>query len=106
MTDMVERVARAIVKSQFSKHGISWSKLYQDQRYEFIRDARAVLAAMREPSNWMVQSAWLSMPDAVRSQWHGRDIVEDAYQAAIDAALSQSGEGHVCHAHTRFPPAA
>ncbi len=72
MSEMVERVARAMLEDSDFKHWIDWESA-----------ARAAISAMREPTDAMV-SAGLKLVD-----WNlGAD---DAWRAMIDAALPQEG---------------
>jgi|AmaraimetFIIA100_FD_contig_41_5707065_length_408_multi_3_in_0_out_0_1 hypothetical protein len=66
MTTMIERVARAIAKSQ----GV------EDTWRGYMAETRAAIAAMREPTEAMAHAG---------DQHAGRD----AWQAMIDAALKE-----------------
>ena len=75
MSEMVERVAEAIAKS---RHGESlwWTGETGGLRQSAIDDARAAVAAMREPTQAMVQTVDPAF-----------DHVEFIWQTMIDEAL-------------------
>lgn len=78
---MVERVARAICEEQ---EPTPWGELEESggsipTRDDFRAAARAAIAAMREPSAWMIDSGTPHLA-----------IAEHAWRAMVDAAL---GEG-------------
>ena len=73
MSSMVERVALAIEKK------LSRTDPYderQHKRFNYDECARAAIAAMREPTEAMI-NAWIRAPGAIKGGW----------QAMIDAAL-------------------
>ncbi len=88
MTSMVERVARALAKADRKDpdapawikypgpeiYGVCWRDQYADK-------ARAAIAAMREPTK--------AMTDALDSFGAPLGIIEEGWQAAIDAALAE-----------------
>src|SRR3974390_3046793 len=53
MTEMIERVARAIGRCESSD---DWEELGQHWKDQFRQEARAAIAAMREPSETMVDA--------------------------------------------------
>ena len=69
MTNMIERVARAIAKSQGSNP--RWN------REGWLKDARAAIEAMREPTEEMSHAGWRTDSGISTVVW----------QAMIDAAL-------------------
>jgi hypothetical protein len=72
--DMVERVARAIAAVN---HEDDFDRSDEARRM-FIEDARAAIAAMREPTEEMVKAQW-SEPTCGAEGW----------RAMIDAALNE-----------------
>ena len=68
--DLVERVARAIMQNIIA------------DRDDALNAARAAIAAMREPSDAMIDAAW----NAISTE---RITATEAWQAMIDAALAQ-----------------
>ena len=80
MTDMIERVARAIVgvtDQEWEDENEAWREFYR-------AIARAAIAAMREPSETMVDAAWASWEDP-----EGSKGFVGAWQAMIDIALDE-----------------
>ena len=73
MTEMIERVARAIGRCESSD---DWEELGQHWKDQFLQEAHAAIAAMREPSETMVDAGYQASPP-----------VEYIWQAMIDAAL-------------------
>lgn len=73
---VVERVAEAIRRVNETTAGLTFRELT-------VEMARAAIEAMREPTDGMVDALMNGAFDAYRG-----DVVE-AYQAAIDAALSE-----------------
>ena len=67
---MIERVARAMC-AQNGNHESAW--------WEFESNARAAIAAMRDPTEQMATAGL----HAVRNE----EIIDDVWQAMIDAAL-------------------
>lgn len=100
MTDMVERVAKAIYEREGYVYcddagmfqPVAWDKLDSDDcqvsRDGYRRMARAAIAAMREPTEEMLEAFHR---DAHFEPENGVQIkcttVDDAYRAMIDAAL-------------------
>lgn len=91
MSEMIERVANAIYNADGSDMPlVPWDDLGPDVREIYLYNARAAIAAMRDPDEVMVQRAY----EAVESDdcWHiedGNDFLK-AYRAVIDTALSSS----------------
>jgi hypothetical protein len=73
MTDLVKRVARAIAKAA---NPMPWDMLDEDAVRSYHLQARAAIAAMREPTEAMIEA----VPDVMTAS--------EAWQAMIDAALS------------------
>jgi len=70
MSDMIERVARAIATEHRGTHNV-------DKAWDYYRnEAIAAIAAMREPTKEMID-AWIRAPGAIKMGW----------QAMVDAAL-------------------
>jgi hypothetical protein len=78
----LEKAARALLASE-SNGEKPWDDLDAITRGAFLRDARAVLQAIREPSEAMVSAAAPHVFDQSRMS------AECAWQAAIDAALTE-----------------
>ena len=74
---MIERVARAL-------GGPYWKNLNSKQQAYYFERARAAIAAMREPTVAMCTAGY----DAGMSP----DIMPEAWQAMIDAALAATQE--------------
>lgn len=72
--NMVEKVARAICRSQGSGHDDSWRA--------FEPHARAAIEAMREPSG-------------AAYEWGARENVIFHWKVMIDAALQEDTEAHI-----------
>lgn len=73
MTEMIERVARAIAAAGTI---VDWDEMSVACQEQFTKEARAAIAAMREPSETMVDAGYQASPP-----------VEYIWQAMIDAAL-------------------
>ena len=85
MTDMVEKVARALCAQQWPEftqvqidHG--WTK--------FIPAARAAIQAMREPSEAMISAGGYNRPFQNDDWKAGNIAAASGYRAMIDAALT------------------
>lgn len=81
MTTMIERVARAMVAADSGPEG---SVLFDMHWAEFgdgyLKTARAAIAAMRDPTEGML--------DGINPNWIDGGAVQ-SYQAMIDAALEE-----------------
>lgn len=75
MSEMVERVARAFYEAQFvNVNRIEWETRSRQGRNEYMRAARAAIAAMRDPTEAMLEAGppepymdcgvWAKMIDA------------------------------------------
>lgn len=77
MSEMVERVARAIAeRDRNPADDDEWDQLKPWVQDAFREDARAAIAAMREPTDAMISEAMAE-----------RDCYYSIYTAMIDAAL-------------------
>jgi len=76
MTEMVEKVARAIASSQDENKNDYW---YGD----YIEHARAAIEAMREPTEYMASAGWLTN---MADDGQGPD---DCWRKMIDEALKE-----------------
>lgn len=56
MATMIERVARALYEDRFGPSVAPWSQLKDAHKAPYISDARAAIAAMREPTERMAQA--------------------------------------------------
>ena len=79
-TEMVERVARAIKAKVPVGYGMT-----EDEALEY---ARAAIEAMREPTDAMRKAMRDADDQSVIHNYGGRLSPDDAYEIAIDAALS------------------
>jgi hypothetical protein len=86
MSEMVERVARAIAKARHP--GLTWPTKsdpeYIQTVHTYLRDARAAIEAMREPTEEMIKAS--------NREWDGRmsHRSSGAWQVMIDAALKET----------------
>lgn len=76
MSDMVERVARAMFAD--TNEG-PWESERYDNHHIYLSNARAAIKAMREPTEAMMHVAWA--------------IADGEWQAMIDAALEADSCG-------------
>jgi hypothetical protein len=86
MSEMVERVAKAVAESIHPGSNWPWSDYFSDTRLtaEDLRDiASAAIAAMREPTDEMC----LAVTEAVCAQPGKLFRSKDVWQAMIDEAL-------------------
>lgn len=98
---MVEKVAIAIYKKRNGVLCRPWSILTTHDKTPYMDDARAAIAAMREPTEEMVDAgveAKMKLYEKLEESWINTRIVVVAnhpagtiYQAMIDKAL-ESGE--------------
>ena len=87
MNEMVERVARAIVREQAAQRGSGATEDCCLDPGE-LDVARAAIAAMREPTAGMNQDGIDAYNLAIETS--PRDAMPDAWHAMIDAALEES----------------
>jgi hypothetical protein len=88
MTDMVERVARAIYEDRNGPRCEPWGTKPKGHKDPYRADARAAIEAMREPTEAMVGSG--ADHDA---EGGGTGNPLAIYTAMIDAALSPNQKG-------------
>lgn len=84
MTDVIERVARAIAETG---NGGDWDSrsFYQEEHKEFHRKrARAAIEAMREPTEAMIDA--VDLPGLAGDP---EIVIAKAWRAMIDAALKE-----------------
>ncbi len=75
----LERAARAVCERGWDgSPGYKWENISAAEKDEYRRDARAVLQAIREPSERMADAAIAEDSEDLRAQ----------FRAMIDAALS------------------
>lgn len=79
---MIERVARAIMRDDFEGDEL-WESSDKCLRGSYLRNARAAIEAMRDPTDGMV--------DAGNSLGH-EEAPATYYEAMIDAALAEVAE--------------
>lgn len=80
MSEMVDRVAKALM---CSLHGHDdFSNAHPAMQAAYLRQARAVIAAMREPTDQMLDVAY------DRDDWDDACSHAEAWRVMIDAALS------------------
>ena len=86
----LEQVVKAIVRSDVlvTEHGRkhideNWPKGWEDERDDALPQARAAIAAMREPTEEMLDALTVRHRREVQRHEIGKD-----YTAMIDAALS------------------
>ena len=87
---MIEKVARALAREYISHHGEESAATddYIEGNWPlFAREARAAIEAMREPTDGMLQAG------AKGSGEDSLGVAEGAWQAMIQAALSEEGAG-------------
>jgi hypothetical protein len=94
MSDMIERVAKALCKRDVIAARLWWGQPHQEQSINdyvgligwkgYMSEACAAIEAMREPTAEMIDAG-------VRSEWGGTlgTRVANSYRDMIDAALSQ-----------------
>ena len=79
MSEMIERVAKVLMKSSFS---CSWEQLSPHYQEGYLSDARAAIEAMREPTEEMI---------GVSPRIPGlRAEIIATYKDMIDSALNPS----------------
>jgi hypothetical protein len=90
MSEMIERVARALCGLHFSNGGIEddgWDDCPEKFRLEYLDEARVAIEAMREPTDEMINALW-----AKEEECQGGGCGKQMFIAAIDAALAVSGD--------------
>jgi hypothetical protein len=92
MTDLVDRVAKAICLARFNAGTAFWYMREEESKEPYRAEARAAIAAMREPTEGMIDAFHTAA--YLRVEWGEDPMVEnseDAYRAMIDAALNTGG---------------
>ncbi|TGV74473.1 hypothetical protein EN792_058370, partial [Mesorhizobium sp. M00.F.Ca.ET.149.01.1.1] len=96
MSDMVERVARAILSGHdwTTDLGVDdavtgWEGIGADWQQAYLSMARAAIEAMREPTPEVIQ-AWLAFYEVRNEPKHMTKRATTIWQTLISAALSQS----------------
>lgn len=84
MSEMVERVARAIQASRGPKE--NWERADPATRDLWLADARAAIAAMREPTESMVVDGFEAMKGDWQSCRQAADDARSCWRKMIDAA--------------------
>lgn len=87
---MIERVARAAENAILNPmaHCCSVSIVGDPARFYNVI-ARAVLTAMREPTEAMIQAGAEKLPSVVDTMGEADEAASDAWRAMIDAALEE-----------------
>lgn len=89
MSEMIERVARALHAHEDSWNDIDWEYLPAGTRTLFSAQARAAIEAMREPSEAMLDCGVAFALQASVAGFGGwTKYITAKHQAMIDAALS------------------
>lgn len=76
---MIEKVARAIYEARNGRGCKSWQRLPKSHREPYLSDARAAIAAMRDPTDKQV--------DAMRENI---GPLKTMWRVAIDAAFNEA----------------
>jgi hypothetical protein len=80
MSEMVERVGRALYEDKLTQSGPPWDAVAEGYKIKYRARARVAIAAMREPTDQMVSAAILEDPSYIEID------VQRMWQAMIDAA--------------------
>ena len=83
MSEMVERVAKAIYEKRNGQGCRPWSRQPSAHKFPYIEDARAAIEAMREPTEAMLTAGDDCCGEYGCGVWRMREI----FTAQIDAAL-------------------
>jgi hypothetical protein len=90
MSEMIERVAKAIYEKRNGAGCVWWVRLPNSHKDPYRADARAAIGAMKEPTDAMMQALHEAMfvdkYDATDQPMLGAGI-----EAFIDAALNEEG---------------
>lgn len=78
MSEMIERVAKAIYESAYGPQA-NWENLGREQKSEYLKHARAAIAAMRKPTQGMLE--------ALNRRAQCISDIDGGWCAAIDEAL-------------------
>lgn len=98
MSEMVERVARAIAEAHYARKyhpqacGPQARVAWLVDRYwpNWTDDAQAAIAAMREPTEGMLDGSWHQTGESKEMRARTHHHYRRHYQAMIDAALSET----------------
>ena len=84
---MIERVARVLCRHSGSNPDIynRWSM--EPLWHAYRNEAREILAAMREPTEGMLRSAW-----GIQWDWANGRAAADDWRVMIDAALAEKDQ--------------
>jgi len=83
----LHRAARALMKSQ---SGVDdFDALDDEMQKGLLDDVRAVLSAMREPNEVMIEAAWYNLPSLYDQDVKNSKAFAEQFAAVIDAALSE-----------------
>jgi hypothetical protein len=91
---IIERAARATFEA-IQADGAGFKEAWDDPSMARVRDTyragvRATIAAIREPSEGMIEAAWRADPlNCDVEEGGGRAVHEPVWQAMIDAALEE-----------------
>ena len=89
MSEMVERVARAIQATRGPLQ--NWDRVPQEVRALWLADARAAIAALRGPTEAMIRAALAANAWQADGSARGMDNIRKKYRerwnAMLDAAL-------------------
>lgn len=86
MTVSIEAAARAAYEAHGGPHAWNWSRLHEPEREAWCNAVRAALAAVRVPSEAML--------DAATTSQERRDLFAVQWTYAIDALLSEGDTRH------------
>ncbi len=93
MNEIVDRIAKVLCERAVAENDpqsdfnmLSWSALSEEGKDEWRSDARAVIEAMREPTNSMMEAGSFAMP--IVEGYSMPDDEKNVWQAMIDAALA------------------
>lgn len=87
MSEMVERVARAIFHSNFPEN--EYENFDEDSQNKYLESAKAAIEAMREPTEAMINR---TNPAKEMAQWQideYKSIITDSYKSMINVALNE-----------------
>lgn len=87
MSEIVERVAVAIFKR--ARDESDWSEISEDERHQWRADARAAIAAMREPTETMPMAGFhAAFETSDEPVYVGDHEIRKMWRAMIDDALA------------------
>lgn len=96
MSEMVERVARALAAAEFYQFPetdkfieANWHQFAPELAERYRIRARAAIAAMREPTEVMVEAGYQPSGFEPSDVGVSHEDASDLYQAMIDAALAE-----------------